>query len=78
MQLDVTVLSPERTLYKGPAGSVIVPGERGEFEVLPYHKRILSRLVSGILFVDERPTSIKRGIIKVEHNNVTIIVEEEL
>lgn len=74
--LDVSVLSPKRVIFSGTARSVSVPGEQGVFEVFPFHKHILSRLVSGILFIDRQKLNIQRGIIKVEHNRVTIIVEE--
>ena len=77
MQLDVSILNPKKVLFKGKARSVIVPGEQGVFEILPFHKRILSRLVSGILVVDDQELSIKRGVIKVDQNKVTITVEEE-
>ena len=76
MLLDVFVLSPNRVIYKGRAKSVVIPGEQGVFEVLPFHKRILSRLISGTLFIDEQKVPIQRGIIKVAQNSVTIIAEE--
>jgi F0F1-type ATP synthase epsilon subunit len=78
MLLDVSVLNPREVIYEGKAKSVIVPGEEGVFEVLPFHKRILSRLISGILLIDEQNIPIHRGIIKVNQNKVTIIVEEQL
>jgi F-type H+-transporting ATPase subunit epsilon len=76
MQLDISILSTSKVIYKGQAKSVIVPGEGGVFEILPFHKRIMSRLVSGVLIVDGQPLPIKRGIIKAAKNHVTIILEE--
>ena len=78
MFLDVTMLSPRGVLFEGKAKNIIVPGEQGTFEVMPFHKRILSRLVSGRLYIDEKGFPIQRGIIKVNQNNVTIIAEEEI
>lgn len=75
MFFDVTVLSPREVIFEGQAKSVILPGEKGVFEVLPFHKRILSRLISGKLFIDEQSFPVKRGIVKVNQNKVTIIVE---
>ncbi len=75
MFFDVTVLSPREIIFEGQAKSVILPGEKGVFEVLPFHKRILSRLISGKLFIDEQSFPVKRGIVKVNQNKVTIIVE---
>jgi len=74
--LDVSVLSPKEVIFEGEANSIILPGEQGVFEVQPFHKRILSRLISGVLFVDEQSFSIQRGIVKVNQNKVTIIIEE--
>jgi len=76
MLLDVCILDPREVLFEGKAKSVVVPGEQGVFEVLPFHKRILSRLLAGVIFVDEEHFPIHRGIIKVDQNKVTIIVEE--
>ena len=76
MQLDVSVLSPKEIIFEGKANSVILPGESGVFEVLPFHKRLLSRLVYGTAFIDMQNFPIHRGIVKVDQNKVTIILEE--
>ena len=76
MQLDVSILSQKEVLFKGKAKSVLLPGESGVFEVIPYHKRLISRLISGILFVDDTRFSVLRGIAKVSQNKVTIIIEQ--
>lgn len=76
MLLEVSVLSPKEVIFEGKAKTVILPGEQGVFEILPFHKRILSRLISGTLLIDEESFPIRRGIVKVNQNRVTIIVEE--
>jgi len=76
MLLDVSLLSPMKVIFENKAKSVIVPGEEGVFEVLSFHKRLLSRLISGTIFIDEESFPIKRGVIKVNQNKVTILVEE--
>lgn len=76
MALYVSVLTPEKIIFNGKADSVIVPGEQGVFEVLPFHKRILSRLLSGTLYIDEYCISIVRGVIVANYNKVSIVVEE--
>jgi F-type H+-transporting ATPase subunit epsilon len=75
MVLDVSLLSPEEVIFEGNAKSLVVPGQEGVFEVLPFHKRILSRLVSGVILIDDKNFPVNRGIIKVNQNKVTIIVE---
>jgi F0F1-type ATP synthase epsilon subunit len=76
MLLTVTVRTPSEEVFQGKAASVILPGESGVFEVLPFHKRILSRLVTGTISVDERDIPIKRGIVMVDQNTVTVIAED--
>lgn len=76
MQIDVSILSPTRVIFEGQAESLRFPGEQGVFEVLPFHKAILSRLISGTLFIDDKPVSIRRGLVSVNQNKVNIIVEE--
>jgi F0F1-type ATP synthase epsilon subunit len=75
IQLDVTVLTPKEVLFEGKASSVILPGEQGVFEVLPFHKRLMSRLITGFIFVDEKSLAISRGIVKINQNKVLVVVE---
>jgi F-type H+-transporting ATPase subunit epsilon len=76
MLLKVKIFSPQEVIFEGQAKSVIFPGEQGVFEVLPFHKRLISRLVAGQLFVDDRAFPIKRGVAQVDQNNITAVVEE--
>ena len=76
MLIDVSILGKRKVLFEGTAESVIVPGEQGVLEVLPFHKTLVSRLVAGNIQVDQKRISIKRGLIKVYENKVNIIAEE--
>ncbi len=76
MLLNVSILNLSKVVFEGQAAKVIVTGEEGVFEVLPFHKRILSRLITGSVIVDEQSFPIRRGIIKADQNTVTIILEE--
>lgn len=76
MLLDVCVLSSKKVVLQTKAKSVIMPGEQGVFEALAFHKPLLSRLISGTLFIDEQGITIKRGIVKINQNKVTIIIEQ--
>lgn len=76
-EVGVTVITPRKVVFSGKARSVILPGEGGVFEILPFHKSILSRLVGGTLIIDEESILIKRGVVKMHQNNVTVIVEPE-
>jgi len=69
--LDVLVVTPERLIFEGKAKSVILPGEQGVFEILTYHKPIISRLIAGKLVIGENVFHIRRGIagLKKEKGN---------
>jgi F-type H+-transporting ATPase subunit epsilon len=75
--MNVTAITSQKIVFKGEAKSVILPGERGVFEILPFHKHLISRLVKGKVSIDGRTFPILRGIAKVEKNSVSIIVEKE-
>lgn len=77
MHLEVSVLGTKEVIFIGKAKKIILPGEEGVFEIAPFHKRLLSRLISGTLFIDEQSFPIKRGVVKVNQNKVTIIIENE-
>lgn len=77
MLLDVMILNPQKVVFEGKVESVILPGEQGVFEVLPFHKRMLSRLITGILTVGNKNFYIRRGVAKINQNKVTVIIEEK-
>ena len=74
--LEVVVVTPKRVIFEGKAKSVIMPGEQGVFEALSFHKPLLSRLVSGNLIIDQKIFPVRRGVVGINNNRATIIVEE--
>jgi F0F1-type ATP synthase epsilon subunit len=76
MLIAVTVLTPAEVIFEGRAKNIILPGELGAFEIMPFHRRILSRLISGTLFIDGQGFPIRRGLIAFSQNVATIVVEE--
>jgi F-type H+-transporting ATPase subunit epsilon len=74
--LDIVIFSPEKQIFQGKANSVVFPGETGVFEVLSYHKPLLSRLIGGNIFVDDKSFKIRCGIVGVSHNKATVVIEE--
>ena len=73
--LTVVVTSPERVLFDGSARRVVFPGEKGTFEVLPLHRPLVSRIVGGVIEVDEQPFRVRRGIVRIADDVVTAVVE---
>ncbi|MBU3933422.1 MAG: hypothetical protein KKH11_01995 [Candidatus Omnitrophica bacterium] len=59
------------------ASCVVLPGEEGEFSVLDFHQPIVSCLKEGVVKIDEKqPVPIKRGIARMEGNELFILVEQ--
>ncbi len=73
--IEVRILSPQGVFFNGKAQSAIFPGERGVFEVLPFHKPFLTRLIGGTVAIDQFRMIIERGVVQVTSNKVTAIVE---
>ena len=73
--LEVRFITTEKIIFEGRAKSVVLPGEKGVFEVLSFHKNFFSRLLSGWVIIDKKEYPLKRGIVKVDRNRVTIIGE---
>lgn len=75
--LSVLLTSPEKVLFEGTAESVIVPGEQGTFEVLTLHRPICSRIIKGMVTIDGKGFSVRRGVISVADDEVAIVVEPQ-
>ena len=76
--MRVTIVSPEHTLYKDEAQSIVVPGGMGAFEVLDNHAPIISNLTEGVVSLSGATPfqlHVKGGFIEVTHNEVSICVE---
>ncbi|WP_314665297.1 F0F1 ATP synthase subunit epsilon [Prevotella aurantiaca] len=77
--LVLTIVSPEKILFKGVVENVLVPGEVGEFEILKNHAPIISTLVEGrvVYTIDSEKKTImvKGGFVEVKRNEVSLCVE---
>jgi len=77
--LVVEVYTPEKTVFKGEASSVKVPGVSGMFEILKGHAPLISVLVDGTLSIKQEASKdefkIESGFVEVLNNQVSILVE---
>jgi len=78
--LNVEIYTPEKTVFKGEAKAVQMPGTSGLFEVLRGHAPLISALGAGNVKVtsanDQQDTyGIENGFVEVLNNNVSILVE---
>lgn len=78
--LQLEVLTPSGPIYNGPAKSVTLPGEEGEFGVLPQHVALTTLLQAGVVDVhkeDGKTESIvvNWGVVQITNNKVVVLVD---
>lgn len=78
--MNVSILSPLKTLFQGEATSVNLPGKIGAFTVLGNHAPIVSTLDKGVITITNKEENteieIVSGFVEVHDNEITICVEQ--
>jgi F-type H+-transporting ATPase subunit epsilon len=78
-KLRVSVISPERVVYEGPADMVVAPAWDGELGILHGHAPTLVLLGRGRLRItddgSEKRFTVEGGFLQVENDGVTILSE---
>lgn len=78
------LVSPERRLLSEPAKMAVVPGEEGDFGVLPGHSSLVATVRPGVVEVhaaegeNVRRIFIAGGFADVTPTSCTILVEEAI
>ena len=83
VELQVTVVSPQREIYKGEAHWVTMPGLDGLFGVWPRHVAMVAALGSGHLRIGLRnhgraEFAVRGSFLSVAADVVTILVDEAM
>ena len=78
--MNVEIISPTDTLYKGEASAVTVPSKKGAFTLLEHHAAIVAILEAGkVSFTDDKgehqEIAVKGGFVENHSNQLTICVE---
>ncbi len=69
-------LKNQEILFEGQSQSVVLPGTEGVFEILDFHKPVISRLKKGYIIVDNNQEFlIKGGVAKMNHQSLVAIVD---
>ena len=72
------IISAERVLFEGETSSVTLPGEMGQFTVLPRHASLVSTLSKGkIRYADgseHREIEVEGGIVDVDNDIVSVCI----
>ncbi|PJZ52741.1 ATP synthase F1 subunit epsilon [Leptospira adleri] len=78
-KLNVSVISPEKILYKGEVDSLVVPGSEGFFGILPNHAPLVAVLGIGVLEIRKgektKVLSVEGGFIEVKENSISILTD---
>ena len=79
--MNVSILSPLKSLFQGEATSVNLPGKIGAFTILENHAPIVSTLDKGVITITNKEEvseiEIVSGFVEVHDNEVTICVEQK-
>jgi F-type H+-transporting ATPase subunit epsilon len=78
--MNITVLTPDKEIFKGEITSVKVPGTGGQFQVLKNHAALVSSLAKGKVYLKKADGSpmdfnIEKGFIEVLNNEVSLLVQ---
>ncbi len=78
--LQLEVLTPSGPIYNGLAKSVTLPGEEGEFGILPEHVSLTTLLQAGVVDIQKENGSVESivvnwGVVQITHNKVVVLVD---
>jgi F-type H+-transporting ATPase subunit epsilon len=78
------LVSPERKLMSGPARMVVIPGEEGDFGVLPGHSALVATIRPGVIEITmDGAETVQRifiagGFADVSATQCTVLAEEAI
>ncbi len=79
MGFQLTIVTPERPVVDAEVDSVVVPGQEGEFGVLPAHEPFLAAIAGGVLrYTSNGKTSevkVGDGFAEVSLERVTVLAQ---
>jgi F-type H+-transporting ATPase subunit epsilon len=77
--MQVTVISPEASMFDGEADAVVAPAFDGQVGILPNHAPFMTLLGEGTLTVRHAGTAnrffIRGGFMQVVDNRVRVVTE---
>ena len=74
---EISIMTPDALLYQNQVESVFFTGDKGEYELLPYHYPVLGILKQGNIILNWRESvPVKFGVVKFFANDCIVLVEE--
>ncbi len=79
-EINVEIITPSKSAYKGEVKSITLPGTLGNFQVLYNHAPLLSSLEIGRIKIEEPDGSIIEfctggGTVEVRNNKILVLVD---
>ena len=78
-KLQLEILSPEGSSFKGGVSSVLFPTTTGVIVVLPGHSSLVTKLSRGEIIIrneeDETKITVTGGFVEIFNNNVNVVAE---
>ena len=76
----IEIITPDKEIYSGEVELIKVPGTKGSFEVLNNHAPIISTLEKGAIKIIDKAGKesffeINSGVIEVQNNKISVLVE---
>ena len=77
---ELSILTPEKTLFEGAVEYVEVPGTEGYLGVLAHHAALVTGLAAGTLTVrkvggSEERLEVSGGFFEVSNNRATVLAD---
>ena len=78
--MNLSIVSPEETLYEGEVKSVKMQGIDGKFQVLNDHAPLISALSKGDIVIEEisgekKSFAINSGLVELAKNEIHILAQ---
>lgn len=78
--MQVTVISPDASMFDGAADAVVAPAFDGEVGILPNHAPFMTLLGEGTLTVRQAGSTsrfrVRGGFLQVVDNRVRVVAEQ--
>lgn len=76
----VHIYAADSVFFEGKCESVIVPTSHGQYGILAGHSNVISAVVPGMMTYrvpgeDNRIAAVSSGVVKIENNDVLILVD---
>ncbi len=78
--LNLEVVTPSGLIFDGKAIEITLPGEEGEFGVLPRHASLTTLLKAGVVDIEKEDKSVESivvnwGVVQVDEEKVVVLVD---